>query len=108
YRVKITRKSGPTRLVPHRLSWLGNDGTFTAPPLVLLPLNKPVEITVWARPKAGVHSAILRVDDPSTSTVDLEVLHTVVAAQPLAPAGYSYTASGKVDRNATRSYFVFV
>ena len=49
--------------VLHNLWFIGNDGTFAAPPVVL-PLNKTVNVQVTARPTAGVHSAILRVDDP--------------------------------------------
>jgi subtilisin family serine protease len=44
YPVKVTRTSGPSYAVVHRLNWVGNDGTFSAPSFVLLPLNKTVEI----------------------------------------------------------------
>jgi uncharacterized membrane protein len=57
---------------------------------------------------SGAHSAILRVDDPSTPGVDKLVLATVVAASaPTAPAD-SVTQHGTVARNDTRSLFVTV
>lgn len=108
YTVRVTRTSGPAQPVAHVLRWVGNDGTFRAPSLVLLPLNKPVEITVWAQPRAGVHSAIFRVDDPWTSIVDTEILFVVVAAHPLASPTYAFTTTGSVERNSSRSYFVTV
>ncbi|MEV1285777.1 S8 family serine peptidase [Micromonospora sp. NPDC049679] len=108
YTVKVTRTSGPARSVIHAISWRGEDGTFKAPKSVVLPLNKTVEITVQAKPRAGVHSAIMRIDDPSTSTVDFEVLNTVVAAESLAKPAYSFSTEGKVDRNNFKSFFVTV
>ncbi|SDX99724.1 pre-peptidase C-terminal domain-containing protein [Micromonospora pattaloongensis] len=108
YVVKVTRTSGPNRPVVHTVSWVGNDGTFRTPGAVSLPLNKTVEITVTAKPRAGVHSAIMRIDDRSTSTVDFEVLNTVVAAESLAKPAYSFATEGTVQRNGFTSYFVTV
>ncbi len=87
YRVKITRTSGPARAVTHTLSWVGNDGTFTSPRSVVLPLNKPVNVTVRRSRGAGAHGAILRIDDPATSVVDYEMMNTVVVADDADGAG---------------------
>ena len=108
YTVKLTRTSGPNRTIQHDLTWLGNDGTFSAPRHVGLPLNKTVSITVNARPSVGAHGAILRVDDPSTSVVDFEVLNTVVVSNDVKKPNYSFSASGEVDRNSFQTYFVTV
>ena len=108
YTIRVTRTSGPAHPITHRLSWIGNDGTFHAPSHVVLPLNRAVEITVWARPSAGVHSAILRVDDPTTSIVDAEIPHVVVAAYPLSSPTYAWSTAGIVSRTGSRSYFVTV
>ena len=51
YTVKVTRTTGPAFAVPHRIKWVGNDGTFDAPVRVVLPLNKTVEVTVKAKPR---------------------------------------------------------
>jgi hypothetical protein len=108
YTVKLTRTSGPDSPVRHNLRWLGNDDTFSSPTSVVLPLNETVELQVAAKPAAGVHSALLRVDDPLTPVVDLEMLNTVVAAaQPVAPA-YSIVTTGSVDRNSASSLFLTV
>lgn len=108
YTVKLTRTSGPARGITHLLSWLGNDGTFSSPRWVVLPLNKTVNVSVQAKPRAGAHSAILRVDDPATSIVDYEVLNTVVASNDVKKPSYGFSTSGEVDRNSHKTFFVTV
>jgi subtilisin family serine protease len=109
YVVKVTRTSGPSWAVTHRINWVGNDGTFDSQKWVLLPLNKTVEITVKAKPSAGVHSAIMRIDDLVTPLVnDFEILNTVVASNPLAGPSFSFSTTSSVQRNSFKSYFVTV
>lgn len=111
YDVTVTRTTGPDKKVEHKLSWKYNDGTFklTGPKTVSLPLGKPVTVKVQAKPgSAGVHSAILQVDDAKTSGVDQQILATVVVSKKLTKPGYAYKASGSVQRNGTTSYFVTV
>ncbi|WP_176740338.1 S8 family serine peptidase [Streptomyces sp. Ncost-T10-10d] len=111
YDVTITRTTGPDKAVRHQLSWKNNDGTFklTGPSTVSLPLGKPVTVKVEAKPgSAGVHSAILRVDDSRTVGVDQQILTTVVVSKELAKPAYAFKASGSVQRNSTTSYFLTV
>ena len=111
YDVTITRTTGPDRAVKHRLTWKDNDGTFrlAGHGSVSLPLGKAVTVKVRAKARsAGVHSAILQVDDRRTSGVDQQIMTTVVVAKDLAGPGYAYTTSGSVQRNSTTSYFVNV
>jgi subtilisin family serine protease len=108
YPVTITRTTGPASNVLHRLNWVGNDGTFTAPAQVNLPLNQPVTINVRATPASGVRSAILRVDNPFTSTVDFEFMNAVVASNAMTGPDFEFSASGRVVRNGFTSYFVTV
>ncbi len=57
YQVTLTRTSGPTGNIKHNVGLRGNNGTFSAPKNVTLPLNKAVTITVTAKPKTvGAHS----------------------------------------------------
>ncbi|GGY63978.1 serine protease [Streptomyces olivaceoviridis] len=109
YDVTITRTSGPDKAVRHELRLANNaGGTFriVGDDDVRLPLNQPVTVKVQAAPKSeGVKSAILEVDDPRTEGVDQQILSTVVVA---APVKYTYSASGSVQRNSTRSYFLTV
>jgi hypothetical protein len=109
YDVTVTRTSGPDRPVWHELHLANNAGhTFriVGDDVVKLPLNQPVTVKVQAAPaSAGIKSAILEVDDPRTEGVDRQILTTVVVA---APVHHTYSASGSVQRNSTRSYFLTV
>ncbi|GAA0484523.1 S8 family serine peptidase [Streptomyces stramineus] len=109
YDVSVTRTSGPAKGVWHELKLRNNDGTFkiVGEDEVKLPLNRPVTVKVRAKAKtAGIHSAVLTVDDDRTEGVDQQILTTVVAAEPLAAEGWKKSA--KATRNASTSYFVTV
>ncbi|MFD5428683.1 S8 family serine peptidase [Streptomyces sp. NPDC127084] len=112
YTITITRTTGPDRPIRHELDWKYNDGTFDLPGrgYVMLPLDEPVTVKVDALPlTAGVHSAILELDDLRTEGVDRQILSTVVVAKQLTlPSYYAYSASGTVQRNSHKSYFVTV
>ncbi|MFD4029334.1 S8 family serine peptidase [Streptomyces sp. NPDC058637] len=111
YDVTVTRTTGPDRAVAHKLSWKNNDGTFklTGSSTVSLPLGKPVTVKVQAKPgSAGVHSAILQVDDGKTVGVDQQILSTVIVAKDLVKPAYAFSTTGSVQRNGTTSYFLNV
>jgi subtilisin family serine protease len=109
YEVKLTRTSGPNKGIAHTVAFRGNDGTYSAPAVVWLPLNKTVTVKVKAKPlTAGAHGAIMTVDDPATSVVDFEVATVVVASNAVSAPNYSFTTEGSVERNGFTSYFVTV
>ncbi|MFL6127499.1 MAG: S8 family serine peptidase [Mycobacteriales bacterium] len=108
YPVTITRTTGPAGNLAHKLIWVGNDGTFSSVGQVVLRRNVPVQVVVQARPTAGSHSAILRVDDPSTPAVDAEMMAAVIAGSTPAGPQYAYAMQGSVDRNLYKSSFVTV
>lgn len=106
----LTRTSGADRPLRYQVSWVGNDGTFSAPRNVQIPLNKPVTLDVRVNPSsAGVHSALLRLDDPRTVGIDVQTMNTVFAPLDLtADSGFAASASGTVERNQATSVFVRV
>ncbi|PVE13993.1 serine protease [Streptomyces scopuliridis RB72] len=111
YDITVTRTTGAKGALEHRLKWKYDDKTFRllGSDRIKLPLNQPVTVTVQARPgTAGVHSAILEIDDRRTEGVDKQVLTTVVVSKELAKPAYAFSASGSVQRNASKSYFVTV
>ncbi|MFI6130531.1 S8 family serine peptidase [Micromonospora sp. NPDC051141] len=109
YEVKLTRTSGPNKGVKHLVDFRGNDGTWTAPKEVWLPLNSTVTVKVKAKPMTvGAHGAIMTVDDPATSIVDFEVATVVVASNAVTGPAYSFSTNGSVERNSFTSYFVTV
>ncbi|AVH58727.1 MULTISPECIES: S8 family serine peptidase [Streptomyces] len=109
YAVTITRTSGADRAIRHELHLENNKSdTFriVGSDEVSLPLNKPVTVKIAAKPSsAGLKSAILEVDDPTTEGIDKQILSTVVVS---APVTYTFSAAGSVQRNSSQSYFVTV
>ena len=105
----LTRTSGDDHDT-HNVTWKGNDGTFKSDRTVNLPLNTPVEFTVRVKPRtAGVHSAILQIDNPETPGIDSQTLNTVFAAEKFSAANqFSVTKSGTIARNQSTSLFVNV
>lgn len=105
--VTLTRTSGGTKPVKYNLSLVGNDGTFSAPAQVSLPLNQPVQVRIDVRAATpGVHSAILNVDDPATAGIDYQVMNTVVAVADFTAAGnYAITYPGQADRPDSSTFF---
>ncbi|MGP3979999.1 S8 family serine peptidase [Streptomyces sp. KR80] len=111
YDVTVTRTTGPDRPVRHEVGLRNNDGTFRLASYdeISLPRNKPVTVRVAANPRtAGFHSAVLTLDDDDTEGIDKQILSSVVVAAPQAKPSYAVKASGSVQRNSTKSYFVTV
>ena len=112
---EYTRTYTLTRTTGHddetyKVSWKGNDGTFKSAKTVELPLNTPVQFPVKIKAtSAGVHSAVLQLDNPETPGVDQQTLNTVFAAENFNAANkFSVTKSGKIARNQSTSLFVNV
>ncbi|HEY6169333.1 MAG TPA: S8 family serine peptidase, partial [Verrucomicrobiae bacterium] len=106
--IVFRRTSGGGRAVNYNVTWVDNDGTFSSAGTIALPLNAPVTLAVNISPaSAGIHSALLNLDDPNTPGIDYQVLNTVAAATDLATAtGYAFTQPGGADRHDKKS-FVF-
>ena len=109
YPVTITRTSGKAKSGTYALSLRGNDGTFSlAQGSVQLPLGKPVTVEVTAKPSAGAHTALLRVDDAKTRGLDFSVMNTVVAGSELPAPSYGWSKSGTAQRNEATRYYLTV
>ncbi|MFC5900446.1 S8 family serine peptidase [Streptomyces zhihengii] len=108
YDVTLTRTSGPDRAVPYLLDVDGDGRTFSVPRTVRLPLNEPTVVKVAAEPRAaGVHSAVLRIDNPATKAVEQSAMLAVEAAATPA-AGTPYEVRGVAHRNGTLHYTIAV
>lgn len=108
YPVTITRTSGPVGSILHRLRWTGEKNAFRSPSTVRLPLNKAVTVKVTSRADVGVHSAMLSIDDPRTAGTDADSMNVVVVSRSVTAPKYSFTVSGRTDRNLSRSYYLTV
>lgn len=77
--ITLTRTSGAPGSMTFALSWLGDDGTFSSPASVDLPLQSPVALPIQVSSgKEGAHSAILTLDHPSVPGHVHRVLATIV------------------------------
>lgn len=82
--VVIRRQFGDDENRNYELRWRGNDGTFSAPRQVFLPLNESVAVPIkFTLKNAGIHQAILEIVDATDNTVLRSVLNTVVASRRL-------------------------
>ncbi len=102
----FTRNDGPGGSVTYNLAWVGNDGTFSSAGSIALPKGSPVTLTVGVDPAtAGVHSAILTLNDPSTPGIEYQTMNTVVAPLTFAAPNYSQTVSGNLGPGQFETYF---
>lgn len=106
----LTRTTGANKSISYSVKWKGNDGTFTSDKTVRLPLNQPVTFAVKVKPKsAGVHSAVLELNDSNTPGVDVQTLNSVFATENFSAANkFAVSKSGTVGRNKGTSLFVNV
>ena len=103
----FTRTSGGGGTKTFTVSWVDNDGTFTSASSIKLPLNSPVKFNVAINPTtSGAHSAILNLDDTSTTGVDYQTMNVVIAAEQFTSGNnYTVTKIGTIGRNQTTSFF---
>ena len=104
----LTRETGPRDSITYRVGWLGNDGTFAAPPAIALPRASPVILPVTIAPTSpGAHSAILNLHDSATGAVASRTQTTVVAAESFDRTGTARLA-GTVQPMRGHSRYVRV
>jgi hypothetical protein len=104
--ISFTRNSGGGPAVTYQVSWVG-DPAFTSAGSISLAKGVPASLAVHIAPlPVGVHSAILRLDDPSTAGIDYEVMNTVVVASQFTAANnYTVTETGSADRADKDTFF---
>ncbi len=106
----FTRGSGAKGAQAYRLSWTGNDGTFTAAQSLSLPLNETKSLPVGIKVSSfGPHSAILNLHDSRSDAIVHRVLLTVVAPRsiPVTP-GSQLQLDGQVPLMQSDSHFISV
>jgi Subtilase family len=104
------RTSGPNGPVTYRVSWVGNDGTFSSPATITLRKGMAVKFRVHIDVRsAGVHSALLNLDSPLTTGIEYQTLNAVIAGEDFtAQNGYTIRHGGTIGRNQVASHFVRV
>jgi len=106
----ITRTKGGSQPKAYTVTWAGNDGTFSSPGSISLPLNVPVNLTVTINPSsAGAHSAIMNLNSPSAAGIEFQTMNVVIAADTFsAGGGFAVTNTGSVGRAQQLTHFVRV
>jgi hypothetical protein len=95
--LQLRREAGPVEPTTYRLSWTGNDGTFSSPSSIVLPLRETTPLTVSIAPRtAAAHSAILNVHDPASGSVVARSLATVIVAERLDAGSHVAGFEGRV------------
>jgi hypothetical protein len=85
--LSIKRTSGAKTLLSFQCRWIGNEGTFSGPSSLALPLDQEMKYPVTIKAKeVGVHSAILACRNLEIPGDAVRVLNTIVAADDLASA----------------------
>jgi hypothetical protein len=107
--IRFTRESGPHGALTYSVSWTGNDGTFTAPRTITLPLrvSVPVPVTVSAG-RPGAHSAILNLHDEVTGAIVCRRMVAVVAAEDADPATQTLRLAGALPLMQKSAHFIRV
>jgi hypothetical protein len=101
------RNDGPGDTTTYNLSWLGNDGTFSPTAgSIALPKGSPVNLVVNVNPTtAGVHSAILRLNDPGSPGIEYQTMNTVIAPLTFSEPDFSRTITSDIARGQSKHYF---
>lgn len=106
--ITFIRTSGSSEPVDYIVRWTGNDGSFRSGTTIRLPLNQPVLFPITVNVKtAGIHSAILNLDDAISGARSVhQVMNTVIAAEQFsAKENFTVTREGSAPYPGYTSYF---
>lgn len=108
--MRFTRGSGVKGARSYRLSWTGNDGTFTAARSLNLPLNETTSLPVGIKVDSfGPHSAILNLHDSRDDAIVHRVMLTVVAPRPVpVTPGSQLQLDGQVPLMQSDDHYISV
>ena len=102
----FTRTSGGGGTKTYDVVWVDNDGTFSSAGSIALPKGVGVSFDVAVNPTtAGAHSALLRLDDPTSPGIEYETLNTVIAAETFTGPGYALVKTGTLGPAQFKTYF---
>jgi subtilisin family serine protease len=104
--IELRREDGPSAPTRYRLSWTGNDETFSTAPEMTLPLQQWVRLPITVKPRTvGAHSAILNLHEPATGAIVLRSLATIIAAESLTSPPYTARFEGRLALLRSTSHF---
>lgn len=102
----LRRESGTPQPVTYRLDWSADDGTFSTPRSVVLPLRRDVSLPVRISVRTpGAHSGLLTLRDTDSGPVVFRTQATVVATEHLDGATATVRFAGTVGVMEQRSHY---
>jgi hypothetical protein len=103
--ITLQRVDGPSTPSTFRLHVRGDRDTFSVAPRLDLPLGTRVRLPVTIQPeRAGVHSALIEVLDPTSNIAVAFVPLTIVVGEPLEPQPSTHTGDiGPLDGDVVLS-----
>src|SRR5215208_6194977 len=106
----FVRTDGPGGSKKYNLTWIGNDGTFSSAGSITLPKGVPVTLDVNINAtSSGSHSALLNLDDPSSTGIEYQTMNVVIAADQFAAENnYAVAKSDSIGPGQFRSYFFYI
>ncbi|HKU13397.1 MAG TPA: S8 family serine peptidase [Steroidobacteraceae bacterium] len=106
----ITRTKGGSQPKTYAVNWVANDGTFSSPASIALPLNVPVSLPVTINPQsAGAHSAIMNLDSPGAAGIEFQTMNVVVAADTFSAASnFAVSKTGTIGQAQQLGHWVQV
>ncbi len=106
--IVFKRTTGESTPITDRIGWVGNDGTFSSPKSVTLPLNQPVKLPVHiAAESTGVHSAIMNLHYPKNPRIAYQMLNTIIVAEQFSnSSAYTVINQEVVECPGTKSFFL--
>lgn len=108
--VRITRHGGDPEPLTCSIRWIGNDGAFSAPSSVTLPLGQEIEVPVTITAQhAGVWSAVMVLESDAVSGAVCRTPCTIVVPEAEATdAPHSVSVTGRVEPQGWERHFVQV
>ncbi|MGH9159493.1 MAG: hypothetical protein ACRD2X_05865 [Vicinamibacteraceae bacterium] len=106
---RLTRESGPDKPATYRVSWTGNDGTFSTRRTISLPLRETASlpVTIYVR-SAGVHSAILNLHHPRTDAIIFRTQAAIVASERFDPASHELHLAESVSLMRSKTHYMTI
>jgi hypothetical protein len=107
--IVLRRESGAPQPLTYSLDWSADDGTFTTPRSVSLPLRQDVTLPVRVSVKRpGAHSGLLTLRDPGTNEIAFRTQATIVVPQAINRATGMVRIAGTAGLMQQRVHYVRV
>lgn len=108
--ITLLRRDGPPGPQTYLVNLRGNDGTFSAPSMVSLPLAVPVDLPLQiVATSPGFHNAMLLLREPATRTIFHQQQITIVVADTFRrETGYAVKYGQPLHDARTAEHAIFV